>query len=251
MTRAGLLCAGCIAALAAAVSAYGVGRNQLRFIVQQECIPNWLRTHHPAPCISVRLTGRGAEAPGFALLADQKGGAHFLLIPTQSISGIESPELRAPGALNYFAAAWKARTVLQSVVGHEVPREAVGLAVNSIWARSQDQLHIHIGCVRPFVYDALRAAARRVGRTWVPLTMRDLHYRAIRIMGRDLDSANPFELLADGLPGAKDEMGRFTLFVAGMDFKDGPGFVALAGKYVPGAETLLDPRCALASAHHR
>lgn len=245
-TVAALLGAGCIAALAAAVVAHGAGRNQLRFIVQQECIPHWLRTHRPDPCISVHVTGRGTGAQGFALLADEKGGAHFLLIPTQSIRGIESPELRASGALNYFDAAWKARSVLQSVVGHPVPREVVGLAVNSIWARSQDQLHIHIGCLRRFVYAALHADADRIGRAWSPLTMRGFHYRAIRIMGPDLDSANPFELLADGVPGAQDEMGHFTLFVAGMDFKDGPGFVALAGRYVPGTETLLDPRCALA-----
>ncbi len=250
MTRAALVCVGCIAALAAAVPAHGAGRNQLRFIVQQECVPNWLKAHRPAPCISVRLLGRGSGAPGFALLADQKGGAHFLLIPTQSISGIEDPDLRSPGTPNFFDAAWRARGVIDTVVGHPVSRDIVGLAVNSIWARSQDQLHIHIGCLRLFVYDALQAAAARIGRTWAPVTVRGFPYQAIRIRGRDLGAANPFELLADGLPGAKEEMGRFTLFVAGMDFKDGPGFVALAGEYVPGTETLLDPRCALASPPH-
>ncbi len=246
LTRAALLCAGCIAVLAAAVLAHGAGRNQLRFIVQQECLPNWLRTHHPAPCISVSLMGRGPQAQGFALLADEKGGAHFLLIPTRSISGIESPELRATGTLNFFDAAWHARAALDAVVGHSVPRDVVGLAVNSIWARSQDQLHIHIGCMRSSVYDALRAAAGRIGRSWSPITLRGFHYQALRIMGESLGSMNPFELLADDLPGAKAKMGRFMLFVAGMDFKQGPGFVVLAGTYVPGTETLLDPRCSLA-----
>lgn len=241
-----LALAAVVTALAAAVTARGAGRNQLRFIVQQQCIPHWLKAHDPAPCISVSLRGSGPAAAGFALLADQKGGAHFLLIPTQSISGIESPAVRAPGALNFFDAAWNARAVLDTVVGHPVAREVIGLAVNSIWARSQDQLHIHIGCLRPFVYDALHADAPRIGATWSPLTMSVFRYQAIRINGRDLHSTNLFERLADGLPGARDAMGQFTLFVAGMAFKEGPGFLVLAGRSVPGTETLLDASCALA-----
>ncbi len=243
-----LVLAGCLAALTAAVAAHRAGRDQLRFIVQHECLPNWLEAHNPAPCISVSMRGRGPGASGFALLADQKGGAHFLLIPTESVSGIESPELRSPRALNFFDAAWKARGVIDTFIGHPVSRDVIGLAVNSIWARSQDQLHIHIGCMRKFVYDALHGASDRIGHVWSPVTVRGFHYQAIRIMGRDLGSTNPFELLADDLPGAKDEMGRFTLFVAGVDFREGPGFVALAGQYAPGTETLLDPRCSLASA---
>lgn len=239
--------AACLLALAAIVAAHGVGRNNLRFIVQQQCIPDWLKAHDPAPCISVSMRGSGPTSRGFALLADQKGGAHFLLIPTQSITGIESPALRAPGALNFFDAAWKARAVLDTVVGRPVAREITGLAVNSIWARSQDQLHIHIGCLRPFVYEALHADADRIGATWSPLTLRGFRYQAIRINGQNLDSTNPFKLLADRLQGAKDAMGQFTLFVAGMDFKDGSGFVALAGRYAPGTETLLDSSCALAA----
>ncbi|MGB6449249.1 MAG: CDP-diacylglycerol diphosphatase [Steroidobacteraceae bacterium] len=238
--------AACLLALGAGVAAHGVGRNQLRLIVQQQCVPDWLKTHDPAPCITLSMRGAGPTASGFALLADQKGGAHFLLIPIQSITGIESPALRATGTLNFFDAAWKARGVLDTVVGRPVAREITGLAVNSIWARSQDQLHIHIGCLRRFVYDALRVNADRIGATWSPMTMRGFRYQAIRINGRNLDSTNPFKLLADSLPGAKDAMAQFTLFVAGMDFKDGPGFLALAGRYVPGTETLLDSSCALA-----
>jgi CDP-diacylglycerol pyrophosphatase len=250
MTRAGppigLLGAACLLALGASVAAHGVGRDQLRFIVQQQCVPDWLKAHDPAPCISVRMRGSGPTVSGVALLADQKGGAHFLLIPIQSISGIESPVLRGPGTLNFFDAAWKARAVLETVVGHPVAREFTGLAVNSISARSQDQLHIHIGCLRRFVYDTLHVEADRFGSTWSPMTMLGFRYQAIRINGRNLDSTNPFKLLADDLPGARDAMGQFTLFVAGMDFKEGPGFVALAGRYAPGTETLLDSSCALA-----
>jgi CDP-diacylglycerol pyrophosphatase len=180
------------------------------------------------------------------VLADRKGGAHFLLIPTRTISGIESPEVRAHGALNYFESAWRAREVLNGVAGHSIPRDAVGMAVNQVRSRSQDQLHIHISCLRRSVYDTLRAQADTVGSRWSPLSMGGFEYQAIRVMGRELGVRNPFEILADRLPGAKDSMGEFTLLVAGVEFKQGPGFVLLAGNAVPGAELLLDSSCDVA-----
>ena len=136
--------------------------------------------------------------------------------------------------------------MLSGLLGHSVPRSAIGLAVNQVHARSQDQLHIHISCLRRSVYDALEAAAERFGESWSPISIGGLQYQAIRVMGGQLGAQNPFELLADRLPGAKDTMGDFTLLVAGMEFKEGPGFVLLAGNSVPGAELMLDSSCAVA-----
>ena len=116
-----------LAAAAAMAAAAGVDRDRLRFIVQQQCVPHWLEAHNPAPCIDVRMVGTGSGSQGYALLRDQKGGAHFLLIPTRTISGIDSTEVRAGGALNYFSDAWNAREVLTSVVGHSPRRSAVGV----------------------------------------------------------------------------------------------------------------------------
>ena len=238
-----LVCAGWLSATAGTPDA---PRDRLKFIAQEQCLPHWLAAHDPTPCISVTLVGKGAVADGFVVLADRKGGAHFLLIPTRTISGIESPEVRVPDALNYFESAWEARQVLDGLVGHSVPRSAVGLAVNQVRARSQDQLHIHISCLRKSVYDALEAVAEQVGESWTPISIGDSQYQATRVMGGQLGALNPFELLADRLPGAKDTMGDFTLLVAGMEFKEGPGFVLLAGNSVPGAELMLDSSCAVA-----
>ena len=76
------------------------------------------------------------------MLADRKGGAHFLLIPTQTMAGIESNELLDPDSPNYFAEAWHARDLITRFVGHPVPRTAIGLAVNTAHSRGQDQFHI-------------------------------------------------------------------------------------------------------------
>jgi CDP-diacylglycerol pyrophosphatase len=57
-------------------------------------------------------------------------------------------------------------------------------------------------------------------------------YSAIAVT--DLDAVNPFQLLADGVPGAAADMGRRTLVVVGATLSDGqPGFVVLAGLVDP------------------
>ena len=244
-----VLCAASIAAAAAvfAIQALDANRDALRQIVQDQCLVHWVHRHDPAPCERVYLFAPPGENQGYALLPDRKGGAHFLLIPIRSIPGIESPELQQPGAPNYFAAAWQARDRLATVVGHSVPRSAVGLAVNPMHARTQDQLHIHIECLRPDVFAQLQAAAARITSTWSPVEIGGSGYNALRIEGEDLNDANPFEMLAKRLPRANHVMGDYTLVLAGMQFKNGPGFILLAGSGRAG-ELLLDSTCAVAGA---
>jgi len=222
-------------------------RDALRQIVQEHCVPHWLQQGNPAPCESVSITASPRETQGCAVLADAKGGAHFLLIPTERVAGIESPEVLEPRAPNYFAAAWKARDRIAAVLGHDVRRETVGLAVNSERHRSQDQLHIHLECVGEEVYRVLQTAAQHLSNRWTAIRLARWQYQGMRVMSEDLEQANPFELLAQRMPGAREDMGAYTLMVAGMQFKDGPGFALLTGQNVPGAESLLDSTCAIAN----
>jgi CDP-diacylglycerol pyrophosphatase len=221
-------------------------RDRLRFIVQQQCLPGWLATHQPAPCSSVTLFGSGPDAQGYAVLHDRKGGAHFLLIPTRTVGGIESPAARSSDAPNYFDAAWRARAVLETAVGLHLPRTAVALAVNQLRARSQDQLHIHISCLRPNAFQALSQQAPHVRLGWTPLELGGHSYQAMRVMGAQLAPVNPISLLAEGIPGAQNQLEQYTLLVAGEVFREGPGFVVLAARGAPGAELLLDASCAVA-----
>lgn len=223
------------------------GRDALRHIVQQQCVVNWVRKHDPAPCERVFLQDSNPEASGYAVLADRKGGAHYLLIPTQTMAGIESSELLDPDTPNYFAQAWRARDLITAFVGHPVPRSALGLAINTAHSRTQDQFHVHIECLRQDVVDSLHAGAEQVGDTWAPLLVAGSTYKAQRIMGEGLDGANPFELLAALGPDVRHRMGDYTLIVAGMQFKSGPGFIILTGTG-PTGELLLDSTCAVAGA---
>lgn len=221
----------------------GTGRDALRQIVQERCVVNWSLHHQPAPCERVALSDSKIGGMGYAVLADRKGGAHYLLIPTQTMAGIESRELLDPDTPNYFAEAWRARDVLSHYVGHEVPRSATALAVNKAHSRTQDQFHIHIECLRQDVLDALRAAAPGLKETWSPIDVVGSTYDALRITGDGL--LNPFDLLANRKPEARRHMGDYTLLVAGMQYDDGPGFVVLAGTGLTG-ELLLDSSCAAA-----
>jgi len=221
-------------------------RDQLRFIVQRLCLTNWRLTGDPAPCMRLSANASGSDAQAFALLADRKGGAHLLLIPLATIAGIESSVVRAPGAFNFFEAAWQARDALARTVGYTPPRAAIGMAVNPVHGRSQDQLHIHIACLSPAVYGALQTDAPKLSTGWSTIRIGGAQYEALRIMGSELDQHNPFELLAMHLAHADDAtMGGHTLLLAGMSFKGGPGFVLLTGEHVPAAELLLDGSCAV------
>jgi CDP-diacylglycerol pyrophosphatase len=214
-------------------------RDALRRIVQEQCAVHWRQQHSPRPC------ERFDE--GFAVLADRKGGAHFLLIPTKTVAGLESAELFEPGTPNYFAGAWAARDLIARVVGHDVRRGAVGLALNPRHARTQDQFHIHIECLRSDVANDLRRAAPRLTGTWSPITVGASMYQARRVMGEEFGAADPIALLASGLSPGRSDIGDYTLVAAGIDFQEGPGFVLLAAKG-PAGELLLDPTCAIAAA---
>jgi CDP-diacylglycerol pyrophosphatase len=232
---------GSMAAILFAAAASCANRDALREIVQDQCLAHWREQHSAAPCVEVHLGDAARAEPGYAVLADRKGGAHFLLIPTRTISGIESPTLEEPDAPSYFEAAWRAHERLDGVVGRQVPMRFIGLAVNPLHARSQDQLHIHIECLRPDVYRTLAALAAHLSASWSPLTLAGSSYWARRISG-DLDADDPFKLLAAHFPDAGRSMGDYTLAVAGAPSADG-GFLMLASASAAG-ELLLDSSCA-------
>jgi CDP-diacylglycerol pyrophosphatase len=244
--RAGCCLCALLACLGWVNACRPANRDALRQIVQDQCAVHWLQQHSASPCERISLPEPPHEAEGFALLHDIKGGAHYLLIPTKTIAGMESAALFEPGTPNYFAAAWAARDLVAASVGHPLPRDAIGLSLNPRHARSQDQLHIHIECVRVDVARTLRAAAPQIKRAWSPLAAGGRTYEAFRVMGEELDGVDPIALLADELPVSRTAIGDYTLLVAGMSYQEGPGFVLLAANG-PAGELLLDPTCAIAA----
>jgi CDP-diacylglycerol pyrophosphatase len=243
-----------LAALPAAALALRVhDPGALWRIVHDRCVPNELQHGRPAPCTAVDL--RDGVARGYVLLKDLRGKTQYLLIPTARVTGIEDPQLLLPSAPNYFADAWRERSYTERAAGRALPRDALSLAVNSRYARSQNQLHIHIDCIRPEVRALLRRQMAAIGGRWarLPRRLAGRRYWAMRIVGAELGDADPFKLLAAGRPGARAAMGTHTLVVAGARFTDGPpGFILLddradlARGNRAGGERLQDHSCALA-----
>jgi CDP-diacylglycerol pyrophosphatase len=234
------------------VAARAFDPNALWNIVHGECVPNQLARADPKPCVEVDLKN-GVER-GYAVIKDIRGTTQYLLMPTQRIVGIESPALLAPDAENYFADAWNARGFVEKAVGRALPIDTLSLAVNSVLARTQNQLHIHIDCLLPDVRATLIRQRASIGASWAPLAepVGGFGYWAMRVMGPVLGD-NPFKLLAQGVPGARADMKLRTLVVAGMRFEgDAPGFVILQDRadllhfnFAAGAR-LQDHDCALA-----
>ncbi len=179
-----------------------------------------------------------------------------MLIPTTRISGIESPTVRGPNASNYFASAWEVRTHINDALHLSLPRDDIGLAINSVVSRSQDQLHIHFSCIRADVWEALHEHEGNIGNHWAPFNVSLVGHRyiAMWVSGDHLGPHNPFRLLAEGLPDAKQNMGNRTLVVIGLTRTGGTkGFVILVDQVnkergdLANGEELLDNACHIAT----
>jgi CDP-diacylglycerol pyrophosphatase len=237
--------------LLAPAGAQAADPSALWKIVSGKCVPHEQADRDPSPCSAVDIAA-GVDK-GFAVLKDIDGVAQFLLIPTARISGIEDVAVLAPDATNYWNAAWNARYFVEERVHTALPRDAISLAINATTGRTQDQLHIHIDCIRPDVRDALAGGLDKVGPDWAPFPtpLAGHSYRAIRLNQETLEGVNPFHILADADPAAG--MGEHTLVVVGVTFADGSnGFVLLddradlaAGDRGAG-EQLQDHSCAIA-----
>ena len=211
-------------------------------------------TYPPRPCVEVdHATDPGQ---GYGVLKDRAGRYQYLVLPLARITGIESPLLLTPAAPNYFADAWTARLYVEAALHHRLPRDEVALVVNSIDGRSQNQLHIHVDCIRPSVYDALKRIRPILTTQWRPLPMplppNNHRYEARWVDGATL-TVNPFKSLAASLP-AGDRMALHSLIAVGAQSVDGkPGFILLSGHVdkrtgdVGSGDELHDLSCAIAA----
>src|SRR5271169_4213546 len=202
--------------LSAGFAAYAMELHRMvLWQVVRACVADFKLTGKPFPCLEVDISRR--EAFGNVVLRPPLMD-DTVLAPTRRIKGIEDPFLRSPEAPNYFDAAWRARTFLTDADGEAPERDAIALFVNSAVVRTQDQLHIHVGCLVPYARRTLAAAAPKVPMgEWaqigpvVPHTM----FWGYRIRGTDLASVNPFRLASEELGGKTGGPGDLTVAVVG------------------------------------
>jgi CDP-diacylglycerol pyrophosphatase len=236
--------------LAGIVPARAENPDVLWHLVNDRCVRNFKTSGSPAPCAEVDLPPDVRS--GWVVLKDRDGATQYLVIPTQKITGIEDPAILGADEPNFFGAAWEARHYFLDKVGKPLPRGEISLAINSPYGRSQNQLHIHIDCIRADVAATLAAHLADVGDGWAPLPLAGHAYRARRLDGPDL-TVNPFRLLAADTDVGAAGIGKHTLVVVGENFADGrDGFLLLDDAVdVPigdraSGEELQDHACAVA-----
>lgn len=230
-------------------------RNKLWTLIHDGCAPAAARnTYPPAPCIEVNSAHGTAD--GYVVFKDRAGRYQYLVLPLARITGIESPALLAPDAPDYFADAWNARLYVEASLHAVQPRDVMSMVVNSVPGRSQDQLHIHIDCIRPDVHAALERLQPAITGQWQrlrePLPPHRHMYQAMWIDGETLP-INPFQSLAKSLQSG-DSMASHSLIVVGAISSTGkPGFILLSGHVDPSrddrgnGDELQDLDCTMAT----
>lgn len=179
-------------------------------IVSEKCVPNLQQKGQPVPCQNVDL------ARGYATLKDLNGPLQYLLIPVAKTTGIESPQLLKPATPNYFDFAWRERHLLAQRRVAPIEDSALSLAINAEYGRTQNQLHIHISCLRPEVRQRLDALARTLNDQWQTETLRKHRYLLRTLTASELAQQSAFIRLATEVPNARSEMGKYGLALASL-----------------------------------
>lgn len=244
----------CLLILLLIIAAFGAGAydhlkpggnpDALWNFVSQKCVPGQLQRAQPAPCQEVNLAG------GYVVFKDINGPLQYLLMPTEKIRGIESPRLLQRQTPNFFNDAWQERHYLAEKHGAPIPDTALALTINSVSGRTQNQLHIHISCLRSDIRRQLDGETARLGSAWRPLAqpLRGHLYLAKRITAADLAAQSPFIMLAREVPDSSANMGHYTLALVPLN--DG-AFALLADKRnllrgdLASSEELQDHTCAI------
>lgn len=227
-------------------------------LVHNACVPAQARIHNPAPCRYV--SPQDGRPEGYAIIKDRIGVRQYLLVPTSRVTGIESPDLLLPGRSGYWAEAWESTSYLETLLDDRVPRDGLGIAVNSALGRTQHQLHFHIECVRPDVRAALATGERGIRQSWSTITLPPAGhvYNVRKLIAPDLKGSNVFRMIADQGPDYSGNMAIQTAVVIGAVFRDGrQGFyilndhVDIGRRNQASGEELLDRRCSLLDTLHQ
>jgi len=197
-----------ISGMLAAALHFKKNSDALWQIVSEKCLPHQQSGGEPAPCQRVDQRHR------YAMLKDMHGPLQYLLIPIDRITGIESPGLLQSATPNYFALAWNERTLLAQRHGSPIDDRVLSLAINSQYGRTQNQLHIHISCLRPDVRQQLDQLTPQLSGRWQSITLRKHRYWLRALTPDELTRQSAFIRLANERPEARGEMGKYGLALA-------------------------------------
>ena len=233
----------------------GCARSDALWAVTQDlCMTNYHYRRDPAPCQQIYLPQ--GKALGFSILQNPRYKYHFILVPTQAMSGIESIALSRKGRTDYFGYAWLMRYRLTAAYGAAVPGDMLGLAINSAWGRSQNQLHIHLTCLREDVRRQLQAERPYIDEEWRPLPDRLLKHiwYARRVMQPTAMGIYPIASVERDFHLSSPQLADYGVALIPTTFSGEKGFILLTTRRGwdkgnrASVESLLDKRCEILTA---
>ncbi|PHJ57301.1 hypothetical protein VF14_30465 [Nostoc linckia z18] len=210
----------------------------------QQCVANQQgQPPKPDPCLYVDLNKRYVVANG-------SNPVEYLLLPTDKIEGIEDPNISRSNSIPYWQYAWEeARKYVPTKKPQVQYRNQYGLAINSQQARNQDQLHIHMSCIKQSVSMQLETDDNQIPNGNFNNFILTLENNQYNIMKLDNDSLtnnnNPFYLVNRSLASSQ-KMADQSIAVVGR--RRGGYYIvntesdATKG-YKAAAEKLLDEDC--------
>lgn len=216
-------------------------------LVVEACKINSALTGSPYPCLKV-VNSRDPLL-SYAVLREPTDKERTILAPLADVSGIEDPRLLAAGAPNYFDAAWRERQDATSYRAVAAQPKDFALAVNAEVWRTQDRLHIHIGCETPRFKTLLKSNQAGIGSARFTKLNSSADWWAKFYAANDLSNLNPLQAVADGVDGARSRMKNVVVGVFSSTAPSGQrGFYVLARMIGPNwargsAEDMIDPSC--------
>jgi CDP-diacylglycerol pyrophosphatase len=242
---------GCGLMLGVLVGAAASLARQALWLTVSACVGDFKLTGAAFPCLLVDLTG--GEDRGYVLVRAPFGLPDTVLVPTRKVVGVEDPWLQSPVAPNYFEAAWRARPHFEGADGRSVQTDDFALAVNSALTRSQDQLHIHLGCVVPATKRRLERLAPELpigAWTRVSGVIDGAELWALRPGRADLTEVEPFRLSAGALADKIRDRAQLMIFVTDVRALNNDELLILASyagvsrsQYQVAAEDILETAC--------
>lgn len=166
----------------------------------QKCVA----AHHaggplPKPCEHV-------SSRGYVVMKETR--KEHLFVPTMVLKGVEDPAILKNNARPYWLYAWaQARRYFKA----DKPWQ-IGLAINSKVGRSQDQLHIHMACMKRSVSNALHHA--RLSSSWSKLSL-GKHTYFVRHVPNLAGANDPFRLVYRKVRSKAGQMQYQTIVVTG------------------------------------
>lgn len=144
-------------------------------------------------------------------------------MPSKQVQGVEDPFLLSAHAPNYWAKGWHAKRWMELAHGGPVPRDAISITLNSFWGRTQNQLHLHISCVRDDLRAFLRSLPDSIHDTWtaVPGGWQGHPYEVRKVFAETLDGENLFK---DVARDRSDNMAQQGIAAVATQFGERHGF---------------------------